>query len=94
VHAVLADLDAAPISEPLRAMLKFLRHVTRSAVTTDDVRVLRASGVTRAQIDDALAICWAFNVINRLGDAFGFAVPGPAAFAASAKMLLARGYKM
>jgi alkylhydroperoxidase family enzyme len=93
VAAVLADLDAAPIAEPLRAMLKFLRQVTRSAVTADDVRALRASGATRAQIDDALAICWAFNVINRLGDAFRFEIPGPAAFAASAKMLLARGYK-
>jgi alkylhydroperoxidase family enzyme len=93
VRAVLADVDAAPISEPLRATLKFLREVTRSSVTAEHVRALRAAGVTRGQIDDALAVCWAFNVINRLGDAFGFDVPGPEAFAAGAKMLLARGYK-
>ena len=58
-----------------------------------DARALAAAGVTRAQIDDALAVCWAFNVINRLADTFAFDVPGPEAFAASAKMLLSRGYK-
>jgi alkylhydroperoxidase family enzyme len=93
VHAVLADLDAAPISAPLRAMLAFLQKVTRSEVTADDARALVAAGLTRAQIDDALAVCWAFNVINRLADAFAFDVPGPDAFAAAAKMLLSRGYK-
>lgn len=90
---MLADLDAAPISAPLRATLKFLQRVTRSEVTTEDARALAAADVTRAQIDDALAVCWAFNVINRLADAFAFDVPGPEAFAAGAKMLLSRGYK-
>jgi alkylhydroperoxidase family enzyme len=93
VRAVLADLDAAPIGAPLRAMLKFLQQVTRSEVTADDARALVAAGLTRAQIDDALAVGWAFNVINRLADAFAFDVPGPEAFVASAKMLLSRGYK-
>jgi hypothetical protein len=31
--------------------------------------------------------------MGRLGDAFGFSVPGPAAFEAGAKYLLARGYR-
>jgi hypothetical protein len=62
-------------------------------VTSDDARALIAAGVSRAKIDDALAVCWAFNVINRLADTFAFDVPGPGAFAASAKMLLSRGYK-
>jgi alkylhydroperoxidase family enzyme len=90
---VLADLDGATISAPLRATLAFLQKVTRSEVTADDARTLAAAGLTRAQIDDALAVCWAFNVINRLADTFAFDVPGPEAFAAAAKMLLSRGYK-
>jgi hypothetical protein len=32
-------------------------------------------------------------VIGRLADAFGFFVPGPKAFEAGAKYLLARGYR-
>ena len=94
VQAVLADLDTAPIAEPLRATLRFLARVTRDAVTADDVRAVLAAGVTRSQLDDAVAVCFAFNVIDRLADAFAFEVPGPAAFEASAKMLLSRGYKM
>ena len=93
---MLADIDTAPIEEPLRATLRFLQMVTResASVTADDVRVLLAMGVTKSQIHDALAVCFAFNVIDRLADTFEFHVPGAAAFEASAKMLLTRGYKM
>src|SRR5271170_7653875 len=96
VAAVLADLDTAPIEESLRATLRFLQMVTRepSAVTADDVRAVLATGVTKQQLEDALAVCFAFNVIDRLADTFEFHIPSDAAFAASAKMLLTRGYKM
>jgi hypothetical protein len=96
VEAVLANLDTAPIGEPLRAMLAFLRTLTRDhqAIGPDDITNLFALGITRAQLEDALAVCFAFNVITRLADTFHFDVPGPAAFASSANMLLKRGYKM
>lgn len=96
VEAVLADLATAPISEPLRATLRLLGAVTREhgRVTADDVRGLLALGVTRAQIEDALHVGWAFNVITRLADAFEFHVGPDAAFDLGAKMLLTRGYKL
>jgi alkylhydroperoxidase family enzyme len=95
VQAVLADLDHAPIGEPLRATLAFLRKVTREhqSVTSDDVRALLALGVTRAQIEDALNVGFAFNVITRLADAFEFEVGSRASFDAGARHLLSRGYK-
>jgi len=95
VQAVLADLDSAPVSEPLRATLRFLRKVTREheAVTADDVRGLLARGVTRPQIEDALHVAFAFNVITRLADTFEFEVGSPASFDAGAKHLLTRGYR-
>jgi alkylhydroperoxidase family enzyme len=95
VESVLADLDRAPINEPLRATLAFLRKVTREheAVTADDVRALLALGVSRAQIKDALNVGFAFNVITRLADTFQFEVGSRASFDASAKMLLGRGYR-
>jgi hypothetical protein len=52
-----------------------------------------SAGVSRDQIEDALAVCFAFNTIGRLADAFGFSMPGPAAFETGAKCLLARGYR-
>ena len=95
VQAVLADLATAPIGEPLRATLAFLRKVTREheKVAADDVSALLALGVTRAQIEDALSVGFAFNVIDRLADTFEFHVGPDAAFEAGARHLLTRGYR-
>ncbi len=96
VQRVFEDLASAPISEPLRATLGLLAKVTRAHdnVTAEDVRPVLALGVTRAQIEDALAVCWAFNVITRLADTFHFGIGPQSAFDSSAKMLLSRGYKL
>lgn len=94
VSAVLSDLETAAIEEPLRATLRMLRKLTREhSVDADDMRAVLAAGVSREQIEDALAVCFAFNTIGRLADAFGFFVPGPKAFKTGAKYLLARGYR-
>ena len=53
-----------------------------------------AAGASRAQVEDALAVAFAFNVINRLADTFAFEVGSQASFDVSAKMLLSRGYKL
>ncbi len=57
------------------------------------MRAALAAGVSREQIEDALAVCFAHNVIGRLADAFGFVQASPAAFEAGAKYILARGYR-
>jgi AhpD family alkylhydroperoxidase len=94
VSALLSDVDTVAIEEPLRATLIMLRKLTReSTVDTDDMRAVLAAGATRQQIEDALAVCFSFNVIGRLADTFGFSVPGPEAFESGAKYLLARGYR-
>jgi len=94
VSGVLGDLETAPIEEPLRATLRMLGKLTREqTVGPDDMRVLLAAGVSRKKIEDALAVCFAFNTIGRLADAFEFFVPGPQAFEAGAKFLLLRGYR-
>ena len=94
VCAVLSDLETAPIEEPLRATLRILRKLTfEHTVDAEDMRALLAAGVSRAQIEDALAVCFAFNTIGRLADAFGFVVASPKAYEAGAKYLLARGYR-
>jgi hypothetical protein len=91
---VLANLETAPIEEPLRATLHVLRTLTMThAVSVDDMRAVVAAGVTREQIGDALAVAFAFNIIDRLADTFEFFVPDPAGFDAGAKFLLSRGYK-
>jgi uncharacterized peroxidase-related enzyme len=94
VSAALSDLETAAIEEPLRATLRMLRKLTREhAVNADDMRAVLAAGVSREQIEDALAVCFTFNTVDRLSRTFGWVVAGPKAFQAGAKFLLARGYR-
>ena len=94
VLAVLEDVETAPIPEPLKATLRMLRKLTRErSVNVDDMRAAFTAGASREQLEDALAVYFAFSVISRLADAFGFLDPGAAAFEAGAKYLLARGYR-
>src|SRR5262245_3637955 len=94
VSAVLADLETAPIEEPLRAMLRLLRKLTREhSVDADDLRAVLAAGVSREQIEDALAVCFVFNTVDRLSRTFGWVVSSTRAFKAGSKFLLARGYR-
>ena len=94
VSAALSDLNAANLAEPLHATTLMLGKLTREhTVNADDIRAVLAAGASRQQIEDALAVCFSFNVIGRLADAFGFAVPDSEAFEAGAKYLLARGYR-
>jgi uncharacterized peroxidase-related enzyme len=94
VAAVLADLDTAPVEEPLRATLRMLGKLTAEGkLSPGDMREVLAAGVTAEQVQDALAVCAAFSTTDRLADAFGFEVLTPEGFAAGAKYLLKRGYR-
>jgi uncharacterized peroxidase-related enzyme len=94
VSAVLSDPETAASDEPLRATLRMLGKLTREhTVDADDMRALLAAGVSCEQIEDALAVCFTFNTVDRLSRTFGFFVPGPKAFEAGARFLLARGYR-
>jgi len=94
VAAVLADLDSAPVDDGLRATLRMLGKLTREGkVGAEDMRQVLSAAVSRQQVQDALAVCAAFNTTNRLADAFGFEVLSPEGFEAGAKYLLKRGYR-
>jgi uncharacterized peroxidase-related enzyme len=94
VSALLSDLDTAAIEEPLRATLLMLGKLTREqTLNADDIRAVISAGASQQQIKDALAVCFSFNVIGRLADAFGFFVPPPEALEAGAKYLLGHGYR-
>jgi uncharacterized peroxidase-related enzyme len=94
VAATVADLDTAPIEEPLRATLRMLGKLTRErSIDADDVKAALAAGVSQRQIEDALAVCLAFNFTDRLANAFDFTIASPAAMAAGARYLLKRGYR-
>jgi uncharacterized peroxidase-related enzyme len=94
VQAVLGNLESAPIGEPLRATLRMLGQLTAEGkLSAEDMRKVLSAGVSRQQVEDALAVCVAFNTTDRLADVFGFEVLSPEGFEAGAKYLLNRGYR-
>ena len=94
VAAVSADLESAPVDEGLRATLRMLgKLIGDGHLAAEDVRAVLDTGVSREQVEDALAICCAFNVTNRLANAFGFEIMTTEGFQAGAKYLLRRGYR-
>jgi hypothetical protein len=94
VEVTISDIDAAPIQDSLRVMLRMLRKLCREhTLTPDDMRTALSTGVSREQVKDALGVCFAFNITVRLANAFGFALASPKAFDTGAKYLLKRGYR-
>ena len=94
VAAALTDLKTAPIDEPLRATLQMLGKLTHeNGIEADDIRTVLDSSVSVEQIKDALAVSLAFNITDRLANAFGFTIPSPDATNAGARFLLKRGYR-
>lgn len=94
VAAALSDLETTDVDAALRAILRMLDKLTRKhTLNVDDMRALLTAGVSREQIEDALAVCFAFNTMNRLADAFQFFVPDLKTFEVGAKFLLMRGYR-
>lgn len=94
VSAVLSDLETAPIGEPLKATLRMIGKLTQlNSVSVEDMRLVLRAGASPSQIEDALAVCFAFNATNRLSDAFGFEMLSKEGFEAGARYLLSRGYR-
>lgn len=96
VRAVLADYRTAPIPGKLRAMLGFLEKLTLrpAEVVPADMEPLRAAGLSREEIEDAIHVCALFNLINRVADSLGFELQTEKGYAGSARRLLSSaGYK-
>ena len=72
-----ADIENAPIEEPERALLRFVKLVTETAyrTTDDDVQRLRDVGWTDPQIAECVYITAMFAFFNRVADAFGIEDP-------------------
>lgn len=94
VDAVLEDHRTAPIQEPLRAVLGLLQTLTLEPgrVGPEDIEPLLALGLTKEAIEEAMYVAFVFNVIDRLADAFDFAVHGPEHQRKTAKILQLFGY--
>ena len=66
---------------------------SEGTLSPKDIRAVLSAGVLHQQIEDALAVSFAFNVTDRLANAFAFEVLSQEGFEAGAKYLLKRGYR-
>jgi alkylhydroperoxidase family enzyme len=96
VQAVFADPDTAPISGKLKAALGLVRKLTLSPeeVGADDLRATLEAGVSEAAAIDAMYVCFAFNLIDRVADALGFDLLDEEGYRRGAQVLLRFGYKL
>ncbi|MBC6456689.1 carboxymuconolactone decarboxylase family protein [Actinomadura sp. HBU206391] len=78
VDQVVGDLDSAPVSAKLRALLRIAAVVRDDGrkVTIELVSAARAEGATDVEIHDTVLIAAAFSMYNRYVDGLGTLVPG------------------
>lgn len=95
VDQVRADLESAPVSDKMRALLRIAGAVRQGGlkVTPELVEAARAAGATDVEIHDSVLIAAAFCMFNRYVDGLGTWAPGPVeAYLPSAQNIAERGY--
>lgn len=95
VDAVLNDMQTAPISEKLKALLHIAGKVQQGGrnVTEEDVAEARRQGATDRQIHDAVLIAASFSMFNRYVDGLATWAPtDPDAYAEMGRRMAENGY--
>jgi uncharacterized peroxidase-related enzyme len=95
VDQVRADLDSAPVSAKLRALLRIAGAVQAGGrrVTAELVDAARAEGASDLEIHDTVLIAAAFCMYNRYVDGLStFAPDDPARYAEAAHRIVTSGY--
>ena len=74
ILAVLDNIETASIDNKMKVILKFIKKLTiaPSELTKEDIVPLKAEGLSKEAIEEAIHVCGTFSVINRLADAFDF----------------------
>jgi uncharacterized peroxidase-related enzyme len=95
VDQVRADLDTAPVSAKLRALLEIAAAVQRGGknVRAADVEAARAAGASDQEIHDAVLIAAAFCMFNRYVDGLATTLPDdPGGYTETAELIVKAGY--
>ena len=95
VEAVLTNWRTAPVSEQVRATLGFLETLTLrpDEVSTEEVQSMLRAGLSDAAIEEAIVVCAAFNIADRLADTFDYEPPDAEGAQRAGQGLLLHGYK-
>jgi uncharacterized peroxidase-related enzyme len=96
VAAVRRDLDTAPVSPKMRALLRLAAKVVPGGlhVREADVLAAKAEGATDVEVHDTVLIAAAFCMFNRYVDGLGTWAPDDlSAYDDSATMIVEQGYR-
>lgn len=68
-----ADIEAPPVEEKYKALLRLCVKLTAHAhkVTDDDIEGLRGAGLADEEILEGVWVACQFNAVDRLADTFG-----------------------
>jgi uncharacterized peroxidase-related enzyme len=77
VECVVKDLDTAPVSDKMKALLRIAEKVQQSgrAVTPELIDAAKKKGATDEEIHDAVLVAAAFCMYNRYVDGLNTALP-------------------
>jgi uncharacterized peroxidase-related enzyme len=95
VQQVRADLQAAPVSDKVKALLAIAAAVQEGGlkVTHEHVAAAKAAGATDTEIHDSVLIAAAFCMYNRYVDGLATIAPDdPDFYAAGAPAIVQHGY--
>jgi len=94
VKAALEDFQQAKLPSRLQTILDFLEIFAKTPdkLTAGHIRTLLNNGITRQELEDAMAVVTLFSITVRLADALDFAIPGDSDFSRSAPRMLEKGY--
>jgi len=95
VSSVCSDLQRAPVSAKMRALLRLAGKVSQGgkAVTVADVEAARDAGASDVEIHDSVLIAAVFCMFNRYVDGLATTAPDdPAVYAISAEVIVTHGY--
>jgi hypothetical protein len=75
-------------------MLGFLEKLTLAPAEDgpEDAAPLKAAGLEDEAVEEALYVCFLFNLMDRLADAFDFHIPTEEGFQNGGRFLYKRGY--
>lgn len=95
VHTETARLAGHRDVRPeLAAVLTFVTLLNRGEVTPADAAAVRAAGVPAAALAEALHVNAVFNIVNRLGNAFGWSWDSDEHVRAAARVIQRTRYRL
>jgi len=75
---LIANVDTAAISDRLKPIFRFVKKLTEtpSRIVQADVESIFAAGWEETAVEDAIAVCCLFNMLNRIANGYGLRSAG------------------